>query len=267
MEAKSCPMCKGSVVLAGSVMAGFATPLSFVPHGVRPSLSEQGVPMTWVACLSCGHAWLQVAPQDLRACVASRGTELLKQRLARLDHGPHHDLPDLPGAIQAADWVAEIDESDPGREAGGGDPALSRALRQDVGRGPRNDAQVARSQACGETRPAPPAVRREAQACRDGRGKPSDGRSLAGSTRTRAITREGSIGFSELQSRPVTGGFHPRGPAPGSRIGSSRKRRAGKSRRKVRALPEPRRGSVRGTGPPRGHERDQAARRMRNRPA
>jgi hypothetical protein len=103
-------MCEGSVVLPGSVMAGFATPLSFVPHGIRPSLSEQGITMTWVACLSCGHAWLQVAPQDLRACVASRGTELLKHRLARLDHGPHHDLPDLPGAIQAADWVAEIDD-------------------------------------------------------------------------------------------------------------------------------------------------------------
>jgi hypothetical protein len=110
VEAKSCPMCKGSVILAGSAMAGFATPLSFVPHGMRPSLSEQGVPMTWVACLSCGHTWLQVAPQDLRACIASRGTELLKQRLARLDRGPHHDLPDLAGAIQADEWVAEIDE-------------------------------------------------------------------------------------------------------------------------------------------------------------
>ena len=116
-----------------------------------------------------------------------------------------------------------------------------------------------------ESRIAPLLPDQEKPACRGPGIIPY--RSLAGSARTRTIAKEGSIGFSELQSRPVKGGFHPRGPAPGPRIGSSRKRRAGESRRKVRALPEPRRGSVRGTGPPRGRELARPAGTMRSRPA
>jgi hypothetical protein len=103
-------MCNASTIIAGSVLVGFGTPMAFVPHGVHPSLSEPGVPMTWRACLSCGHTWNHVAPQDLRACIANRGTELLRQHVARLEHGPHHDLPDLPGAILAGQHVAEIDD-------------------------------------------------------------------------------------------------------------------------------------------------------------
>jgi hypothetical protein len=112
MDANCCPMCQKATIIVGSVrtMDGHFA-FEFVPGDIRALLFQRGVlvQFRWNACLSCGHVWSSVAPQELRAYIAGRGTELLKQRVDQLNHGPAHDLPDLPKAHQAAEKVAEID--------------------------------------------------------------------------------------------------------------------------------------------------------------
>jgi hypothetical protein len=108
MEAKRCPMCQKSMVIVGSGRAVDRS-VTFVPSGIQPSVFEPGVPPTWNACLACGHLWASVAPQSLRAFIAARGSELLKQHVDQLDRGPAYDLPDFLKARQAAEKVAEID--------------------------------------------------------------------------------------------------------------------------------------------------------------
>jgi hypothetical protein len=109
MEAKRCPVCNTSRVLAGSIKGGESS-LTFVPTGIPGSLFETGVPLIWHVCLACGYAWGSVTPQALRHFVEVRGGELLKQHIERLDKGVGHDLPDFLKSHQADEHVAEIDE-------------------------------------------------------------------------------------------------------------------------------------------------------------
>jgi hypothetical protein len=61
------------------------------------------------ACLSCGLIWMCVVPEELRTLIKTRGTELVKHQLDRLEHGPYHELPDSSSAWEAADRAEVID--------------------------------------------------------------------------------------------------------------------------------------------------------------
>src|SRR5947208_3854466 len=108
MEAKSCPMCRESKVVSGSVTT-LDRPLTVMPNGTQGPTWGPGVPLTWNACLSCGFTWTSVSPQELRAFIATRGSELLRQHVSRLDHGWRYGLPDFLKCRFAAEKAAEID--------------------------------------------------------------------------------------------------------------------------------------------------------------
>src|SRR5262245_22403563 len=63
----------------------------------------------FLACLSCGQVWTTIAPAKIRAYVERTGSDLARQYLQAIEHGPAHDVPDCPEARQAAEGVAEID--------------------------------------------------------------------------------------------------------------------------------------------------------------
>jgi hypothetical protein len=109
MEAKHCPMCQASTVLVGSVYSEGGA-LAFAPTGSHVPLWGLNFPLRWNTCLSCGNVWTSVNVQGVRAAIEASGSELLKQQVERLDHGPHHDVPSVPGALKASERVAEIDD-------------------------------------------------------------------------------------------------------------------------------------------------------------
>jgi hypothetical protein len=134
MEVRYCPMCKSSAVLPGHLgtasEGGIAT--TFVPIGMQSIFARPGV---WLcqgslSCLSCGHVWTRLAPDELRLYIRTHGDELVKQCLDFLEHGPDRDLPDVPEARLAGLGVAEIDAL----MLAGQLPAATRRLRELTGR-------------------------------------------------------------------------------------------------------------------------------------
>ena len=141
MESYRCPKCDSSTVMPGIVssMGEGGSCSSFVPHGTLPSsknLWRAGVnlPYGFLACLSCGHLWSSLAPEDVRALIREHGTELAKQHLESLDSGPLHDLPDTPGsAREAGQRVAELDALCIVQNGAGSDQAIPRVDEDHMG--------------------------------------------------------------------------------------------------------------------------------------
>ena len=94
--------------------------------------SQAGVGLSpgFLSCLSCGYVWTRLAPDQLRHFIRTNGDELVKQCLDFLEHGPDHDLPDVPKARLAGLGVAEIDAL----VLAGHLPAATRRLRELTGR-------------------------------------------------------------------------------------------------------------------------------------
>jgi hypothetical protein len=112
MEAECCPNCRGSKILPGRVNShAEVAPTWLVPAVANSIRWNIGIALSpaFHCCLSCGHVWTRLNPDQLRAFVGLNGTKLSKQYLEILDKGPYHDLPDLPAAREAADKVAELD--------------------------------------------------------------------------------------------------------------------------------------------------------------
>jgi hypothetical protein len=106
MEAGRCPRCDATTVIPGYVPSGEGVVAnSFVPYGTR----ARGVKQTFLACWSCGHVSMSVAPEELRAYIKRYGNELIQQHVERIEAGPYHDLPDSSEACKAADGVFQID--------------------------------------------------------------------------------------------------------------------------------------------------------------
>jgi hypothetical protein len=84
----------------------------------------------FLSCLSCGHVWTRLAPDELRHFIRTHGDELVKQCLDFLERGPDRDLPDVPEARLAGLGVAEIDAL----MLAGQLPAATRRLRELTGR-------------------------------------------------------------------------------------------------------------------------------------
>ena len=72
----------------------------FVPNGMQALRSQVGVGLSsgFFSCLSCGYVWTRLPPDQLRQFIRTNGDELVKQCLDFLEHGPDHDLPDVPEA-------------------------------------------------------------------------------------------------------------------------------------------------------------------------
>ena len=133
MDATRCPICKGSAFIPGYVGAGQGNVATmFVPNGMQALRSQVGVGLSsgFFSCLSCGYVWTRLAPDQLRQFIRTNGDELVKQCLDFLEHGPDHDLPDVPKARLAGLGVAEID----GLVLAGHLPAATRRLRELTGR-------------------------------------------------------------------------------------------------------------------------------------
>jgi hypothetical protein len=127
-------MCKSSAVLPGHLATGPEGGIAtiFVPIGMQAVFARPGV---WLhhgslSCLSCGHVWTRLAPDQLRQFIRTNGDELVKQCLDSLEHGPDHGLPDVPEARLAGLGVAEIDAL----VLAGQLPAATRRLRELTGR-------------------------------------------------------------------------------------------------------------------------------------
>jgi hypothetical protein len=107
METLPCPSCGHLDAVPGRVVGPEQWPASaFVPShtgiGVKLRVSFR-------ACLSCGHIWMSVPPEDLKSVIKCAGDELIKDYVIRLERGLYHDLPDIPETRRAADDVREID--------------------------------------------------------------------------------------------------------------------------------------------------------------
>ena len=105
MEARYCPMCKSSAPSARLPChyryGGIATKLCAHRHAIdflaRPSA------WSWLMALfpvyRAAHVWTQsCAGRASSLCIRTHGDELVKQCLDSLEHGPDHDLPDVPEA-------------------------------------------------------------------------------------------------------------------------------------------------------------------------
>jgi hypothetical protein len=113
MESDRCPKCGSPTVIAGHVTGSRSVPADvFVPSDVRLLRLRQGVALdgaTFRCCVSCGHLWAGLRPEDLRAFIEAYGDELAKQDVRPTDVGVDDGLPDLPEALGASRGVAEID--------------------------------------------------------------------------------------------------------------------------------------------------------------
>jgi hypothetical protein len=110
MEARRCPRCDATTVIPGYVANGEGMANGFVPVGTQAGgIILRGVKQTFLACWTCGHVAISVAPEELRAHIESHGNELIKQHVERIKAGPYFDLPDCSEARKAADGVIQID--------------------------------------------------------------------------------------------------------------------------------------------------------------
>ena len=111
MEVKRCPNCAGPKTLPGRVVCGDGQGAFLSPVGAANGW-KIGVPISagFHCCLGCGHVWSSLAPEQVLRFIGAHGTDLGKQYLETVLKGPYHDLPDHPGAREAADRAAEIDE-------------------------------------------------------------------------------------------------------------------------------------------------------------
>ncbi len=88
MEVERCPNCAGSKILAGRVTYHTeAANIGFVPGGTHAVLWNPGVPLFggFHCCVSCGHVWTTLNPDQLRRFVGTNGTNLGKQYFETLD--------------------------------------------------------------------------------------------------------------------------------------------------------------------------------------
>ena len=89
MNADACPKCGGSAITAGwlrrrgktgSIRAGVFEPddLQWFQFRLR-----SGIPVAdpFRACLTCGHVWSHVSPDELRAFIEKHGTDEAKSHL------------------------------------------------------------------------------------------------------------------------------------------------------------------------------------------
>jgi hypothetical protein len=110
MEAGRCPSCNAATVIPGYLSSGAEWQANcFVPFGIRGGVALRRGKHGFLGCWSCGHVSLSVAPEELRAHIASSGNELINQHIKRIEVGPYHDLPDHSEARKAADGVIRID--------------------------------------------------------------------------------------------------------------------------------------------------------------
>ena len=96
--------------MPGQMFAAEGTYVTFGPAGgMNPW--RRGIPLSpgFHCCLSCGHAWTRLEPNQVQAFIGVNGNKLGQQHLDTILKGPHHDLPDDPAAREAAEKVAEID--------------------------------------------------------------------------------------------------------------------------------------------------------------
>jgi hypothetical protein len=107
MEAERCPNCGDSKcfpVVARTSEGGYVT---FAPMGTS---AFPGVSLaSSLCCLTCGHVWARLDPDQVRSAIGVHGSKLAKQYLKLIVDGPYHDLPEDPAAREAADRVFEID--------------------------------------------------------------------------------------------------------------------------------------------------------------
>jgi hypothetical protein len=110
MEARRCPRCDATTVIPGYVPSGEGVANYFAPYGTQGGgVIVRGVKQSFLACWSCGHVAISVAPEELRAHIERFGNELIQQHVERIEAGPYHDLPDCSEARKAADGVIQID--------------------------------------------------------------------------------------------------------------------------------------------------------------
>ena len=110
MEAWRCPNCDASTVIPGHPTTGEWTAIGFLPNGTH-RCPTGGVKLThaFFGCWSCGHVWTSLAPEELRALIATYGREVARQRLEAPGSGREDGLPDCTEARAAVEGVAEID--------------------------------------------------------------------------------------------------------------------------------------------------------------
>ena len=105
MDATCCPMCKAighhTRTSRGRIPGQFCREVRAGRHA-RDLARMRGSRFTFSSCLSCGHVWASLEPGKLRNFIRWRGDELVRQSLDFLEHGPGHDLPDVPEARIAA---------------------------------------------------------------------------------------------------------------------------------------------------------------------
>jgi hypothetical protein len=87
MDTDHCPKCDANAVVAGRFPA-----ICFVPTGMRffSFRLRKGVSFTEClrACLTCGHVWTHLQPEDLRAFIDKFGSAETKLRLSPFKKGP-----------------------------------------------------------------------------------------------------------------------------------------------------------------------------------
>jgi hypothetical protein len=111
MEAERCPNCGESKTLLGRATTSEGGGVLIVPAATNAFRWPLGVPLSSGCriCLSCGHVWARLEPDQIVAFIGANGTELGKQYLEMIRKGPYRELPDFPEARAAAEGVAEID--------------------------------------------------------------------------------------------------------------------------------------------------------------
>ena len=111
MDRPSCPQCGGEKFVGGRCVSGDDFASEFAPSQMRCFRLKRGVRLTmgFGACLSCGHVWGSIAPDDLRLFIHKCGNELARQNLDRLDHGALQGLPDTEPAREVASKLMVLD--------------------------------------------------------------------------------------------------------------------------------------------------------------
>lgn len=111
MEVLRCPGCGGPKILPAQVLSGEGNAIFLYPAGASSVRWDLGVALSggFHCCLNCGLVWNRLNPEQIQEFLGNHGTELGKQYLETVLKGPYHDLPDDPGARQAADRATEID--------------------------------------------------------------------------------------------------------------------------------------------------------------
>ena len=91
MDTDHCPKCDAKAVVAGHFLERHGR--WFEPTGMRFfnfRLSGRGVfcPEPFRACLTCGHVWTHLQPEELRTFIDKHGSAKTKLKLSAFQKGP-----------------------------------------------------------------------------------------------------------------------------------------------------------------------------------